>query len=238
MTGGRGLTKGGPDGRYRRARPEGRGDPEDAGRVLRQGPSQSVAGGPKGHCGRLGPQSETATRRAGRMDPWVVRRVASLRVGPEPRSGSLLLVDVVAVNLRCRRGRMPWVEKGTGGGSGWISSRGPAHDHVPADRVRAAVSRAVAAEVAEVADPRTWRPKDRRPIGAWPPEDESPVVRRIGRLLTSPLRSPNCTGTGSRLRNAPLRGGMEQVRPDADPRQQSIRSGLVPPGNLVGSLEP
>ncbi len=35
-----------------------------------------------------------------------------MRVGPEPRSGSLLLVDVVAVNLRCRRGRMPWVEKG------------------------------------------------------------------------------------------------------------------------------
>ena len=79
MIGGRGLTKGGPDGRYRRARPEGRGDPEDAGRVLRQGPSQSVAGGPRGHCGRLGPQSETATRRAGRVDPWLVRRVASLR---------------------------------------------------------------------------------------------------------------------------------------------------------------
>lgn len=121
MIGGRGLTKGGPDGRYRRAGPEGRGDPEDAGRVLRQGPSQSVAGGPRGHCGRLGPQSETATRRAGRVDPWLVRRVASLRGWTRTRV-RVTSVDVVAVNLRCRRDRMPWVEKGAGGGSGWISS--------------------------------------------------------------------------------------------------------------------
>jgi hypothetical protein len=89
LLGERGLTKGGPDGRYRRARPQGRGDPEGAGRVLRQGPSQSVAEGPGGHCGRLGPQSATATRRARRMDRWLVRRVASLTDRTISGSGSL-----------------------------------------------------------------------------------------------------------------------------------------------------
>src|SRR3954449_5430029 len=104
LTGGlaTGGMKGGPDGRGRRASPPGRGDPEDAGRVLRPSPSQSVAAGLGGRHGGPGPQGATSTERGperpGPMDPRRLRLVARLTdwTGPgvhcwrrNPRSSAL-----------------------------------------------------------------------------------------------------------------------------------------------------